>query len=76
MMYQACRRPGRKPRTEEMLVVGETIWEYVRLTAKSDVDQTVGAADASLDPDRDGWEEDSDQAEKNIAAAHDVDRMV
>ena len=42
-------------------------------TAEGNVDQTVGAADASLDPDGDGREEDGDEAEEDVAAAHVAD---
>ena len=39
-------------------------------TAESDVDERVGAADAALHPDSDGREENGDDAEENVAAAH------
>lgn len=48
--------------------VDET-WE-VGKTAERDVDQAVGGADAALHPDRDRWEEDGDDAEEDVAAAH------
>lgn len=42
---------------------------YTR-TAKCDVNEGIGAADAPLDPDSDGWEKDSNEAEEHVAAAH------
>lgn len=40
------------------------------LTAERDVDQTICAADTALDPNCDGWEDDGDDAETDVAAAH------
>lgn len=40
------------------------------LTAEGDVDQTVRRADAPLHPHGDGWEENGDEAEEDVAAAH------
>ncbi len=34
--------------------------------AETDVDEGVGAADAGLDPDGDGGEEDGEEAEKDV----------
>ena len=42
-----------------------------RHTAKQNVDEAVSAADASLDPDRDGWEDDGEDAKADVASTHD-----
>lgn len=44
-------------------------WEIAQ-HAETDVDQGVGGADAALDPDGEGWEEDGNQAEKQVSRAH------
>lgn len=38
--------------------------------AEEDVDEAVSGTDAGFDPDGDGREEDGEEAEKDIAAAH------
>ena len=38
--------------------------------AKEDVDEAVGGADAGFDPDGYGGEEDGEEAEEDVAAAH------
>ena len=38
--------------------------------AEEDVDEAVGGADAGFDPDGDGGEEDGEEAEEDVAAAH------
>lgn len=55
-----------------MLVATQITWEQrgSRRTAQSDVDKTVSAADAALYPNRKRREEDGDDAEEDIAAAH------
>jgi len=57
-------RVGRNdiPCVEQAGEVGET--------AQRDVDQTVGGANAALHPHSDGWEEDGDDAEEDVASTH------
>ena len=38
--------------------------------AEQDVDEAVRRADAGFDPDGDGGEEDGEEAEEDVAAAH------
>lgn len=38
--------------------------------AEEDVDEAVGGADAGFDPDGYGGEEDGEEAEEDVAAAH------
>ena len=38
--------------------------------AEEDVDEAVGGANARFDPDGDGREEDGEEAEEDVAAAH------
>ena len=44
--------------------------------AEEDVDEGVGGADAGFDPDGDGGEEDGEEAEEDVAAAHCFERVV
>ena len=44
--------------------------------AEEDVDEGVGGADAGFDPDGDGGEEDGEEAEEDVAAAHCLERLV
>jgi len=39
-------------------------------TAQRDVDERVGGADAALDPDGDGGEEDGEEGEADVGGAH------
>lgn len=50
------------PSVEEARKIGKT--------AEREVDQTVGRADSALHPHGDGWEEDGDDAEEDVASAH------
>lgn len=74
MMYQAWKRPGRKPSTAHAVSLppGVIYRRLVGHTAKRNVDQTVCRADSSLDPDSQRREEDGDEAEEDVAAAHHV----
>ena len=40
---------------------------------KNQVDQAVGGAETSFEPDREGWEEDGDDAQEEVATAHCAD---
>jgi len=39
-------------------------------TAKQNVDEGVGATDATFNPDGDGWEEDGQKAEEDVGGTH------
>ena len=62
IMYQAWRRPGRKPRPVDAVSIERVLDRVDGHTTKRDIDETVGATDASLDPDGDRREEDGDKA--------------
>ena len=49
---------------------------YVAEGAEEDVDEGVGGADAGFDPYGDGGEEDGEEAEEDVAAAHRFERVL
>lgn len=84
MMYQACSRPGMKPRQHNAMLMKESALQRPRLTHTVGVlvvvfGRGVGwggfreerVADGLLTGD--GREEDGDEAEEDVGAAHFVD---
>lgn len=66
-MYQAWRRPGRNPRTVHISLC---LAVSALLTTERKVDDAVCTADASLDPDSERGEDDSQDGQETVAAAH------
>ena len=72
MMYHAWRRPGRKPRPDESISIQRLASRKEgKRTAKRNVDDAVGAADALLYPDRERRENDGNEAEAEVTSTHD-----